>query len=117
MKPLNRGTFFKISLNIFLLTEINWKATTNKLKSETTMPVVMVFNFCCVVHFVKIILDESSNFFRLSTPKFRGDIFLPIAPAVLRASAFCSAFVFCDNSSFQWDICPGCPLIGHRRSC
>ena len=112
-----RGTFFKISLNIFLLTEINWKATANKLKSETTLPVVMVLNVWCVVHFVKIILDEFSNFFRLNTPKFRGDIFLPISPPVLRASAFCSAFVFCDKSSFQRDICPGCRLIGHRRSC
>lgn len=34
---------------------MNWKATTNKLKSETTMPVVEVLNVWFVAHFVKII--------------------------------------------------------------
>ena len=52
LKPLNRGTF-KIGLNIFLLNEINAIATTNKLKSETTMPVLILLNVRFDVHFVK----------------------------------------------------------------
>lgn len=81
------------------------------------MPVLIVLKVGFVVHFVKIILDECSNFFPLSTPKFRGDISLLTSRPASRASAFCSASVFCDNSSFQENICRGCLLTGHRHSC
>lgn len=85
----------------------------NKLKSKIILLVVMVLNVCCVVYFVKIILDELLNFFWFSIFKFWGDIFLLIFLFVLCVLVFCLVLVFCDKLNFLRDICLDCFLIGY----